>query len=143
MSDRKLEQFLKLILDQEKSAALTLQRAQLDCLQAESDLERAFEYQNEYLLLSEGRNQSQLAPIKIKSSRLFLTQVDALISHQKKLLESKRARQSHCREVFLAARTRKQTVESLIKKRESNRLLKQNKQEQQGLDDLFLAGWSG
>ena len=138
MSASKLDLVLRLTNEEEKQAALTFQAVQKDYLSAEKDLKQALNYRVEYAKMSEGLRPGTFVLIQIRAARSFLTQIDTLIENQRAILKSKHAVVETRRERWYLARAKKKSIEALIAARRKSRLLADEKNEQQRLDDLFV-----
>ena len=139
MSATKLDVVLRLTSEEETKAALTFQAVQNDYLSAEKDLKQALNYRVEYAEMSEGMRPGTFVLIQLRAARLFFTQIDALIEHQRAILESKHAVVETRREQWHLARAKKKSIEALIASRNKSRLLSEEKNEQKRLDDLFMS----
>ena len=139
MSASKLDLVLRLTNEEEKQAALTFQAVQNDYLSAEKDLKQALNYRVEYAKMSEGLRPGTFVLIQIRAARSFLTQIDALIEHQRAILKSKHSVVETQREHWYLARAKKKSIEALIASRSKSRVLAEEKNEQRRLDDLFAS----
>ena len=79
----KLELALQLAKNEESQAAKIFQSAQIEASRAESDLDRALKYRDEYFEISEGLRPSNFASQQLKVARLFLERVNDLVSQQR------------------------------------------------------------
>ena len=139
MSASKLDLVLRLTSEEEKKAAVTFQAVENDYLSAERDLKQALNYRVEYVKMSEGLRPGNFVLIQIRAARSFLTQIDALIEHQRAILKSKHVIVEARREQWHLARAKKKSIEALIASRNKSRLLAEEKNEQKRLDDLFTS----
>ena len=135
----KLDLVLRLTNEEERQAAVTFQAVENDYWVAEKDLKQALEYRVEYAKMSEGMRPGTFVLIQIRAARSFLTQIDTLIEHQRAILKSKQAVLETRREQWHLARAKKRSIEALIASRGKSRLLADEKNEQQRLDDLFVS----
>ena len=139
MPASKLDLVLRLTNEEERQAAVTFQAVQNDYWVAEKDLKQALKYRVEYAKMSEGMRPGAFVLIQIRAARSFLTQIDTLIEHQRAILKSKHAVLETRREQWHLARAKKRSIEALIASRSKSRLLADEKNEQQRLDDLFVS----
>lgn len=138
----KLALALQLARKEENQAAQIFQSAQIEASRAESDLDRALKYRDEYFEMSEGQRTSNFASQQLKVARLFLERINDLVSQQRELVAAKIARAELHKASWQEARAKRKGVERFIEKRETNKSIAADKNEQKLLDDLFLAGRS-
>lgn len=138
----KLELALQLARNEENQAAQIFQSAQIEASRAESDLNRALKYRDEYFEMSEGLRPSNFTSQQLKVARLFLERINDLVSQQRKLVAAKITSAESSKASWQEARAKRKGVERFIEKREANESIADDKNEQKVLDDLFLAGRS-
>lgn len=138
----KLELALQLARNEENQAAQIFQSAQIEASRAESDLDRALKYRDEYFEMSEGLRPSNFASQQLKAARLFLERINFLVSQQRELVAAKITSAESYKASWQEARAKRKGVERFIEKREANKSIADDKKEQKLLDDLFLAGRS-
>lgn len=138
----KLELALQLARNEENQAAQIFQSAQIEASRAESDLNRALKYRDEYFEKSEGLRPSNFTSQQLKVARLFLERINDLVSQQRKLVAAKITSAESSKASWQEARAKRKGVERFIEKREANKSIADDKNEQKVLDDLFLAGRS-
>jgi flagellar export protein FliJ len=135
---KKLTLLLELADADEARAFKSFEVAQAELSSAQNELSRVLSYQREYLEVSEGKKKGESLLLRLKNARLFLSQIDKLIVHQRELIKSKRASVDSSRAIWHRTRAKRQTVEKLLEAETTSKRIAREKKDQQQLDDLFL-----
>ena len=136
----KLEVVHRLIIEEEKRAALMLKAAQDDYASAEDALNKALIYQAEYQELSRGLRPSKFPLLQLRAARSFLSNIDRLVENQRKTLRVKDEELQVRRGHWQMLRAKTKSIEAVIASRKAQNLLAEEKTEQRRLDDLFGRG---
>ena len=137
VSISKLDVALRLVIEDEKQAALMFKAVQDDYFSAENALNQALKYRDEYEELSRGVRPSKFALLQIRAARSFLANIDSLIEKQRSILRTKYEALEAKREQWQLLRAKTKSIEALISSRRNSCLIADEKREQGRLDDLF------
>jgi flagellar export protein FliJ len=137
MSTSKLDMVLRLVIEEEKQAALNFKAVHEDYVSTEDALNQALGYRVEYEELSRGLRPSKFPLLQLRAARSFLSSIDSLIESQRRILLEKHDALEVRRKQWYLLRAKTKSIEAVIASRNKSRLIMEEKKEQIRLDDLF------
>ena len=126
MSTSKLDMVLRLVIEEEKQAALNFKAVHEDYVSTEDALNQALGYRVEYEELSRLRP-SKFPLLQLRAARSFLSSIDSLIESQRRILLEKHDALEVRRKQWYLLRQRQKSIEAVIASRNKSRLIMEEK----------------